>query len=67
MAFDSWMYGDPEKVLMRKQEIEAAKARACGNFTHRRSMEFKGEVGNFCEFKRHTYGKRCDLYEVKQK
>ena len=65
MALDSYMYGDPEKVLIRKQEIEAKKAKACGECIHKRSVEFRGEVGHFCEFKRHVYGKRCELYQIK--
>lgn len=66
MAFDSWLYGDPEKVAIRKQELASKKDRACGDCIHKRSMEFMGEVGHFCEFKRYTYGKRCDLFEVKK-
>lgn len=42
MALDSYMYGDPEKVLIRKQEAELKKAKACGDCIHRRSLEFKG-------------------------
>ena len=30
MAFDSYLYGDPEKVLMRKQAEEARKRRQYG-------------------------------------
>lgn len=66
MALDSYIYGDPERVLMRKQEAELKKAKACGDCIHRRTLEFKGEVFNHCEYKRHVYGKRCDLYEVKK-
>ena len=64
MAFDSYLYGDPEKVLIRKQEKAAKEARACGDCIHKKSVEFRGEIGHFCEFKRHVYGKRCELFEV---
>ena len=65
MAFDAYLYGNPETVLERKQEIEAKQARACGQCIHKRSVEYRGEVGHFCEFKRHVYGKRCELYQIK--
>ena len=64
-VFDSWLYGDPEKVLERKQEEAARKHKECGDCIHKQSLEFRGEIGHFCEFKRHVYGvKRCDLYET---
>lgn len=66
MIFDSYMYQNPEKVLMRKQAIKAANDRACGSCIHRRSIEFKGEVVDFCELKRRDYGRRCENYEAKQ-
>lgn len=66
MALESWMYGDPEKVAIRKEEEALRKARACGDCVHRRSEEFMGEVWNFCEYKRRQYGRRCDLFEIKK-
>lgn len=65
-VLDNWMYGDPERVLERKQEAELRKAKACGDCIHKRSMEFKGEVAHFCSFKRHQYGRRCELFEIKK-
>ena len=66
MAYDSFMYGDPETVAIRRQEEAQRKARACGDCIHKRSVEFRGEVGHFCEFKRKVYGRRCDLFEIKK-
>ena len=66
MALESWMFGNPETVLIRKQELAARKAQECGQCVHKLEMEFRGEVGYFCKFKRHLYGKRCDLYEIKK-
>lgn len=63
MALDAWQYGDPEKVAIRKQEEALRKAKACGECIHRRSLEFRGEVFTHCEFKRHVYGVRCNLYK----
>ena len=65
MTLDAHMYQDPERVLMRKQELAAKKARACGECVHHRSIEFKGEVVHACIYKRRQYGVRCDLYETK--
>ncbi len=62
MTLDAHMFLDPAIVLERKQEEAARKARACGNCVHHKSMEFRGEVWHLCEFKRYTYGKRCNLY-----
>ena len=64
MTLESWKWGDPAKVLERKQEAELRMHRACGDCVHRRSIEFKGEIGNFCEFKKKVYGVRCELYKV---
>ena len=66
MAFDSYLYGDPERVLIRKQEAELKKAKACGDCVHRRTIEFKGETLNHCEYKRRQYGRGCELFEIKK-
>lgn len=66
MALETWQYGDPEKVLMRKQEIALSKARACGQCVHKVSIEWNGEMHYGCEFKRRRYGVRCELYREKQ-
>jgi hypothetical protein len=66
MTLESWLFGDPAKVLQRKQEIGIRNERACGGCIHKMSVEFRGEVGHFCEYKRHVYGKRCELFEIKK-
>ena len=67
MALDAFMYQDPCRVLEQKQEEALRKARACGQCVHKREMPFKGEIWFFCSFKRHTYGKRCELYVTVKK
>ena len=67
MVLDSYMYGDPETVLIRKQEDAARKQTACGQCIHHKQMEFQGENWHFCEFKRRTYGTRCELYTTEKK
>lgn len=63
-VLEQWEYGDPEKVAIRKEEEALRAARACGQCAHKRSMEFRGEVVHCCEFKRKTYGRRCDLFRL---
>lgn len=66
MTLNAWEYGNPEAVAIRRQEEALRKAKACGDCVHKRSMEFKGEVAHFCSFKRHQYGRRCELFEMKK-
>lgn len=66
MALESWMYGDPEKVAIRKEEEAARKHSACGQCTHKVSLEWNGETYHGCAYKRRIYGIRCTLYEVKK-
>ncbi len=65
-VFESWLYGDPEKIAIRKESMRIRKDKACGECLHKRSVEWKGEVLNACEFKRRVYGKRCELYKKDQ-
>ena len=67
MALDSYMYGDPEWVLIRKQQAEARKQTACGACTHHEQIQIAGENLHYCEFKRRTYGTRCELYTTEKK
>ena len=64
MTLDAYMYGDPEKVAIRRQEEALRKDRECGSCVHKQTTEFRGEVAHYCEFKRHVYGKRCELYRA---
>lgn len=63
MALDSYLYLDPELVLIRKQEIAAAQLRNCGQCIHRRTMQVNGEELNGCAMRR-DYGRRCQAYSV---
>lgn len=65
MTLDAYMFRDPAIVLERKQELAAHKARQCGNCTHHKTIEFKGETLHGCDLRRHTYGKRCDHFTTK--
>jgi len=64
MALDSWLYGDPEWVLIRKQEEEARKNQQCGKCVHRAELPLEQKVVVFCSKKFQTYGFRCHLYRI---
>ena len=59
---ESWEYGDPEQVAIRRQEEFLRKERACGKCMHRIQTVIGAEVYIRCEFKRRSYGTRCELY-----
>ena len=63
---DSWQYGDPEYVAMRREEEAQRAAQACGDCVHHISIALRGEVVHFCEIRRRTYGRRCELFEIKK-
>ena len=66
MALPAYMYGDPERVAIRHEEERQRKDRACGDCIHKVSIEFAGEMIHGCEYKRRTYGRRCELFEIKK-
>ena len=65
MTTDAWTWGDPFEVAARREAREQRQTAACGACIHRRSMDWRGETWNYCEYKRRTYGTRCELYETK--
>ena len=65
MAIDAWMYGDPEKVLIRKQEEEARRHRACGQCVHKQVLALEGKTLYDCS-KGRDYGWRCKSYRTIQ-
>lgn len=65
-VLDSWMYGDPEKVAIRKEEEAIRNEKACGKCCNKVTFEWKGETYTGCQFKRRQYGKRCELYKEKK-
>lgn len=64
MAIESWMWGNPETVLIRKQEDAARKHRQCGNCMHHKTIEFKGEALHGCAAGR-QYGQKCKQFSTK--
>ncbi len=61
-ALPRWMYRNPEEVLERKQE--AALRKSCIGCVHGFKMEFEKSSANGCD-KGRRFGKRCELYEVR--
>jgi len=66
MTLDYWQYLPPDIVLERKQEHQARQLRACGDCIHHRTIALKGEVLHGCDCKKKTYGKRCELFQIKK-
>ena len=64
MTLETWAYRDPEKVLMRKQAIEAAKLKQCGDCIHHRELKLFYETVHSCGAHM-TYGHQCTKYEPK--
>ena len=58
-ALPSYMYGNPQDVLERKQE--SAIKRSCIGCVHGFSMQFKSGTAHGCS-KHKRYGRRCELY-----
>lgn len=63
MAHDSWMYGDPMQVAMRRQEDALRKEKNCGDCVNRDCLVIQGQKVVICTLKRKKYGFRCDLYK----
>ena len=63
-VYDSHMYGDPAKILERKQANEARMHRACGQCVHRTELPMDRKVIFFCSRKFQTYGHRCHLFRI---
>ena len=66
MTLESWLYGNPETVAIRRQESELRKLKECGNCSHHQSAIFNGEILHRCDIKRFGFGKRCDQYTTKK-
>lgn len=65
-ALESWMYDDPERVAIHKQQVAISNEKACGKCAHRLAPFFKNEEVPGCKFKRRIYGQRCELYKVEK-
>lgn len=63
MTLDNWQYGNPETILMRKQEVALRKQKACTGCIHRRRYEVLGEIVIACTIKRTAVKRICDLYQ----
>lgn len=67
MALDSWMYGDPERVAIRRQEDILRKIKACAGCIHHQWIDYEGERLNRCDIKRFGFGQpNCKQYTTKK-
>ena len=65
MALESWQYGDPETVAIRRQEAEFRKIKQCGGCIHHQKLELENETLHRCDIKRFEFGIRCKNYTTK--
>ena len=59
----SWEWGNPESVLIRRQEEVARQAKACGQCVHKQIQKIDGKEIYDCS-KRQDYGWRCRFYRI---
>ena len=64
MALDSYMYGNPERVLERRQEEEARRHRACGQCVHKQVLELDGKTLYACSKGREYGTQKCKLFRI---
>lgn len=65
MTLDAHMFGDPCKVLERKQAEQINKTLQCGQCIHASTKLFEGDP--FCTKVRQTYGYRCWRFKTDTK
>jgi hypothetical protein len=63
MAFDAWQYGNPERVLERKQQ--QALNKSCADCKHKLTMEFAIETVSVCNLTNRICFKRCKSFKLK--
>lgn len=63
MTLDAWEWGNPEAVLMRKQQRAANQKRVCTGCIYKRTIEFKGELVQACALKRGNPMIFCNHYK----
>lgn len=63
MTIDAHLYGDPARILERKQEAALRKQKACTGCVHRRRYEIGSEIVIACAIKRTAAKRICDLYQ----
>lgn len=62
---EKWEMGDPEKVAIRRETEKIRKDQECGSCLYRCERTIRREIESYCQFRKRTYGKRCDLYKFK--
>ena len=65
MTLEAWMYQDPEKVAIRREEDAQRKQAACGRCIHTMEISVNGKTLHACEI-RPTWGRRCDQFKMKK-
>jgi len=63
MTLDAHLWGDPARILERKQQRHLKKLQFCAGCVNRRTIEFQGVVVQACTIKRAAAMCRCDLFK----
>jgi len=66
MTLDAYLYGDPARILERKQQTALKKQQACTGCIHRIRYEIGGEIVVVCVIKRTAAKRKCELYETER-
>lgn len=66
MTLERWEYGNPENVADRRQREAIRSEKECGQCEHKKVIEWKGNLVNFCEVKNREYGTRCNFFKIRK-
>lgn len=65
MALDSWLYGDPEKIAIRRQEADAKRDGKCGGYANYQVLVIGHQKHHGCILKRRNW-QACTFFETKK-
>ena len=64
MALESWLYGDPETVAIRREQDRINRDKQCGACCYKIEKMRGIELVPACLYKRRIYGIRCELFKI---
>lgn len=65
MTLEAWEWGDPARIIERKQQRAANQERVCKGCVHKRAIESKGEMTHACALKRGNPTIYCNFKQIK--
>jgi len=64
VILDSWQYGNPETVLMQKQQAAGKRKAKCGKCAHYAALQIGSETHHGCTLKRRNW-QACTYFQTK--